>query len=96
MPLGSVANERLRHMRVGDARVSKADGSQSLDLQRDALQVAGVDAGNVYHDVASGVTRRPPGTRQLRAHAIVLPGRTTRPVSFAEPMVPARGRRSRR
>ena len=68
------------------ARVSKADGSQSLDLQRDALQVEGVDAGNVYHDV----------TRQLRAHAIVLPGRTTRPVSFAEPMVPARGRRSRR
>ena len=25
-----VPNERLRHMRIGDARVSKADGSQSL------------------------------------------------------------------
>ena len=37
------------------ARVSKADGSQSLDLQRDALWAEGVDAGNVYHDVASGV-----------------------------------------
>ena len=37
------------------ARVSKADGSQSLDLQRDALQAAGVDADNAYHDFASGV-----------------------------------------
>ena len=31
-------------MLIGYARVSKADGSQSLDLQRDALIVAGVDA----------------------------------------------------
>ena len=38
MPLGSVPNERLRHMLIGYARVSKADGSQSLGLQRDALQ----------------------------------------------------------
>ena len=30
--------ERLRYMRIGYARVSKADGSQSLDLQRDALR----------------------------------------------------------
>ena len=28
-------------MLIGYARVSKADGSQSLDLQRDALQTAG-------------------------------------------------------
>ncbi len=42
-------------MLVGYARVSKADGSQSLDLQRDALQAAGVDAVHVYHDFASGV-----------------------------------------
>ena len=55
MSLESVANDRLRHRRIGDARVSKADGSQSLDLQRDALQVAGVDAGHVAPDVASGV-----------------------------------------
>ena len=27
-------------MLIGDARVSKADGSQSLDLQRDALLAA--------------------------------------------------------
>ena len=32
-------------MLIGDTRVSKADGSQSLDLQRDALQAAGGDAG---------------------------------------------------
>ena len=44
MPLGSVANDRLRHVLIGYARGSKADGSQSLDLQRDALQVEGVAA----------------------------------------------------
>ena len=48
-------------MLIGDARVSKADGSQSLDLQRDALQAAGVDAGHVYHDCASGVRDDRPG-----------------------------------
>ena len=42
-------------MLIGYARVSKADGSQSLDLQRDALQAVGVEAGHVYHDCASGV-----------------------------------------
>ena len=61
MPLGSVPTERLRHRLIGDARVSKADGSQSLDLQRDALRAAGVDAGHVYHDVASGVRDDRPG-----------------------------------
>ena len=45
-------------MLIGYARVSKADGSQSLDLQRDALQAAGV---NVYHDVASDVRDDRPG-----------------------------------
>ena len=30
-------------MLIGYARVSKADGSQSLDLQRDALRAVGVD-----------------------------------------------------
>ena len=61
MSLGSVANDRLGHMRIGYARVSKADGSQSLDLQRDALQAAGVDAVHVYHDCASGVRDDRPG-----------------------------------
>ena len=36
---------RLRHMLSGYARVSKADGSQSLDLQRDALRAEGADRG---------------------------------------------------
>ena len=31
-------------MLIGYARVSKANGSQSLDLQHDALRAAGVDA----------------------------------------------------
>ena len=35
-----VANLRLRHRLIGYARVSKTDGSQSLDLQRDALGTA--------------------------------------------------------
>ena len=48
-------------MRIGYPRVSKADGSQSLDLQRDALQAGGVDAGHVYHDCASGVRDDRPG-----------------------------------
>ena len=37
-------------MLIGYARVSKADGSQSLGLQRDEMQAAGVDTGHVYHD----------------------------------------------
>ena len=45
-------------MLIGYARVSKADGSQSLDLQRDALRADGVDAGHVYHDVADGAGAR--------------------------------------
>lgn len=35
-------------MLVGYARVSKADGSQSLDLQRDALLHAGVSSKHIY------------------------------------------------
>ena len=34
-------------MLIGYARVSKADGSQSLDLQRDALRAEGID-GKAY------------------------------------------------
>ena len=41
-------------MLVGYMRVSKADGSQSTDLQRDALLAAGVDPGALYEDKASG------------------------------------------
>ena len=63
-------------MLIGYARVSKADGSQSLDLQRVALQAAGVDAGNVYHDVASGVRDDRPGldscVRALRTGDVLV------------------------
>lgn len=48
-------------MNVGYARVSKADGSQSLDLQRDALIEAGVDAAAIYEDHASGKRDVRPG-----------------------------------
>lgn len=39
---------------IGYARVSKADGSQVHDLQRDALTGAGVDPDHIYEDSASG------------------------------------------
>ena len=35
-------------MLIGYMRVSKADGSQSTDLQRDALIVAGVSPAHLY------------------------------------------------
>lgn len=35
-------------MLIGYMRVSKADGSQANDLQRDALIVAGVAAAHLY------------------------------------------------
>lgn len=41
-------------MLIGYMRVSKADGSQVLDLQRDALLTAGVLAEHLYEDFASG------------------------------------------
>ena len=41
-------------MLIGYMRVSKADGSQSTDLQRDALLAAEVEALNLYEDHASG------------------------------------------
>ncbi|SEI19897.1 Site-specific DNA recombinase [Rhizobium tibeticum] len=46
---------------IGYARVSKADGSQVHDLQRDALIKAGVEVDNVYEDFASGKKDDRPG-----------------------------------
>ncbi|MBB3036542.1 recombinase family protein [Hoyosella altamirensis] len=43
-------------MLVGYMRVSKADGSQTTDLQRDALLEAGVKLKALYEDKASGKT----------------------------------------
>ncbi|WP_082438848.1 MULTISPECIES: recombinase family protein [unclassified Sphingomonas] len=47
---------------IGYARVSKADGSQVIDLQRDALAKAGVDLEHhLYTDAASGKRDDRPG-----------------------------------
>jgi DNA invertase Pin-like site-specific DNA recombinase len=48
-------------MLIGYARVSKSDGSQVLDLQRDALLVAGVTPDHIYQDEASGKRDDRPG-----------------------------------
>lgn len=48
-------------MLIGYMRVSKADGSQATDLQRDALLAAGVDAAHLYEDHASGKKEDRPG-----------------------------------
>lgn len=48
-------------MLIGYMRVSKADGSQVLDLQRDALLAAGVAAEHLYEDLASGRRDDRPG-----------------------------------
>src|SRR6202166_1035725 len=59
-------NERLRDTKkspplIGYMRVSKADGSQVLDLQRDALIAAGVAERHIYSDMASGKKDERPG-----------------------------------
>jgi DNA invertase Pin-like site-specific DNA recombinase len=61
-------NDRLRESQdatplplVGYMRVSKADGSQVLDLQADALIAAGIPERNLYSDTASGKRDDRPG-----------------------------------
>src|SRR5690349_24322519 len=48
-------------MQIGYMRVSKADGSQVLDLQRDALLAAEVRPEHLYEDLASGRRDDRPG-----------------------------------
>src|SRR5213594_1866838 len=48
-------------MLLGYMRVSKADGSQVLDLQRDALLAAGVALDRCYEDLSSGRFDARPG-----------------------------------
>ncbi|HEV7265310.1 MAG TPA: recombinase family protein [Falsiroseomonas sp.] len=48
-------------MLIGYMRVSKADGSQVLDLQRNALLAAGADPARLYEDHASGKRDDRPG-----------------------------------
>lgn len=48
-------------MLIGYMRVSKADGSQITDLQRDALIAAGVSVEQIYEDKSSGKLDDRPG-----------------------------------
>ena len=48
-------------MFIGYMRVSKSDGSQTVDLQRDALVAAGVEPARLYEDFASGRYDSRPG-----------------------------------
>jgi DNA invertase Pin-like site-specific DNA recombinase len=48
-------------MLIGYMRVSKIDGSQSFDLQKDALIKVGVSESNIYEDMASGKNDDRPG-----------------------------------
>lgn len=53
-------------MLVGYMHISKADGSQSLYLQRKALSGGGVDVAHIYEDRASGRTDARPGLDSVR------------------------------
>jgi len=48
-------------MKIGYARVSKADGSQTLDVQTDCLLNEGVAVENIYTDTLSGSVDERPG-----------------------------------
>ncbi len=48
-------------MFIGYMRVSKTDGSQTTDPQRDALLATGVEADRIYQDLASGSQDDRPG-----------------------------------
>ena len=50
-------------MFIGYMRVSKSDGTQTLNLQRDALLAAGVAPERLYEDLASGRKDDRPGLR---------------------------------
>lgn len=61
-------------MLIGYMRVSKNDGSQSLDLQKDALIAAGVQEDRIYQDLVSGKKETRPGLQDcLKA---LQPGNT--------------------
>ncbi len=61
-------------MFIGYVRVSKSDGSQVLDAQKDALKEAGVGESRVYEDLCSGRKDDRPGlTNCLKA---LQPGNT--------------------
>jgi len=63
-------------MRIGYARVSKADGSQVLHSQIDALLAAGIDKESIYQDQSSGKHDNRPGLesclKALRAGDVLV------------------------
>lgn len=63
-------------MLIGYARVSKSDGTQTLDLQKDALMAAGVQESQIYSDLASGKLDTRPGLeaclKALRAGDVLV------------------------
>lgn len=63
-------------MLIGYARVSKADGSQNLDLQTDALIESGVNKDKIYKDEASGKDTNRPGLeaclKALRKNDVIV------------------------
>lgn len=61
-------------MFIGYVRVSKADGSQVLNLQKDALKEAGVSEERIYEDLASGRKDDRPGL--LTCLKALQPGNT--------------------
>ncbi len=50
-------------MLIGYTRISKADGSQNMDLQKDALLQEGVHPDYIYEDMASGKNDDRPGLK---------------------------------
>lgn len=63
-------------MLIGYMRVSKSDGSQKLDPQRDSLLTAGVKSEHIYEDQASGKKDDRPGllavTKALRSGDVLV------------------------
>ncbi|MBB3215135.1 DNA invertase Pin-like site-specific DNA recombinase [Ochrobactrum sp. RC6B] len=66
----------MAKMLIGYERISKADGSQSLDLQHDAVSAAGVEQDKIYEDRASGSRDDRPGLtaclKSLRAGDVLV------------------------
>ena len=48
-------------MLIGYMRISKSDGTQTLDLQKDALIEAGIQEERIYQDMVSGKRESRPG-----------------------------------
>lgn len=61
-------------MLIGYIRVSKSDGTQTLEPQRDALLAAGIDPSRIYEDMASGRHDARPGL--LACLKALQPGNT--------------------